>query len=423
MRDLRRTRSAGGASNTDLDLDPKATLFHEYVHYFMFQHRDAPYPLWYSEGFAELFSNIEFDTGHFTIGQVPPWRSYSLATIPINLQKTFDPPAKADYETTGRIYAHGWLLASHLNLNPARRGQMGSYIAAIAQGRAPMDAAALAFGDLEVLRTELEEFRNGRARMLKVPYAVKAASAIESRKLSEAEAARMDLMIKSKGGVDEGQVSSLTRQARELVARYPNELAVLLAAAEAELDARDHDAAEALARRALAREPKSVNAAIVHADAMLRRSFADPALLGETRSRFAAANRMETDHAYPLYGFYLTHLFDKAGQVPEQAKLALETAFELAPFDRKVRRALVHLLLVENRTKEARIVGASLLTGLGGYRCMMRKQFDEFETGKRDALLETLRPDHPGEDLDKDARKARADELEAEVKRYGCETA
>ncbi|MDF1835558.1 MAG: hypothetical protein P1U62_11850, partial [Alteraurantiacibacter sp. bin_em_oilr2.035] len=61
----RRTRSAREAMDTDMQLDPKATLFHEYVHYFMYQHRDAPYPLWYSEGFAELFSNVQFEDDHF----------------------------------------------------------------------------------------------------------------------------------------------------------------------------------------------------------------------------------------------------------------------------------------------------------------------------------------------------------------------
>ena len=230
QRNKRRDRSLRNAIDQDIMLDPKATLFHEYVHYFMFQHRDAPYPLWYSEGFAELFSNLEFNEDDFVIGEVPPWRSPSLATISIDLEKTFDPPARGDRDTTGRTYAHGWLIASHLNLNPERRGQMGEYMVAIGEGASPMEAAERAFGDLDVLRAELEEFRRGAARTLRVPYAVNADPQVEIRKLTDAQAARMDLMIRSNRGVDEDEAAGLVRDARRLVAQYPQSSDVLLAA-------------------------------------------------------------------------------------------------------------------------------------------------------------------------------------------------
>lgn len=419
--DRRRGRSLQGAVDTDMLLDPKATLFHEYVHYFMFQHRDAPYPLWYSEGFAELFSNLDFQEDHFVIGDVPTWRSAALATISIDLEDTFDPPARGTRETVGRTYAHGWLIASHLNLNPDRRGQMTEYMIAISQGKTPMEAAAQAFGDLEVLRRELEEFRQGRARILRVPYAVNANPDVDIRGLDEAEAARMDMMIRSKVGVDEAAAARLVGEARSLVAAYPQSTAVLLAATEAEFDARNFAEAETLAQRVLELDPESTIAAIYYADVALQRSFEDPAQLVEARNRFAAANRMENDHAYPLYGYYLTYLFDDSQPVPEDAKIALEAAFSYAPFDTSVRRALVHLLLTEDRPDEARVVGASYLTGRSGYACLMRKKYDEYAAGNKDPLLEVVRPDHPGEHLDEAAREAENDRIEAEIEAYGCE--
>lgn len=420
-RDRQRVRSATELVDEDMMLDPKATLFHEYVHYFMFQHRDAPYPLWYSEGFAELFSNVQFEEDRFVIGEVPPWRSPALATIPIDLAATFDPPARRTRETVGRTYAHGWLIASHLNLNPARRGQMGQYMVAISQGATPMEAAEQAFGDLEVLRQELEEFRRGRARILRVPYAVNADPAIEIRQLAEDEAARMDLMIRSERGVDEQEAQRLVPQARSLVAQYPQSTAVLMAATEAEFDARNYAEAEALAQRVMELDPESTEAAIYNADVALRQSFADPSRLVEARRRFAAANRMENDHAYPLYGYYLTYLFDESQPVPEQARQALEAAFAYAPFDQSVRQALVHMLLDEDRVDEARVVGSGFLTGSGGLACMLRKKLDEFVAGNREALLEEVRPDHPGEYLDEAAREARQEAREAEIREYGCE--
>ena len=348
----RRGRSRQRDIDRAMMLEPKSTLFHEYVHYFMFQHSDAPYPLWYSEGFAELFSNVEFFDDHFVIGEVPTARSYSLSTIPIDLEKTFDPPAKRDRDTTGRTYAHGWLIASHLNLNPERRGQMGKYMEAIGQGKSRMEAAEYAFGDLEVLRKELEEFRKGAARILKVPYATQADPAVEIRPLNEAQAARMETMIIVKRGVEDDEAQGVANKARSLVSRYPNSPDVLLTAMEAEFRARNYGEAESLAQRVLEVDPDSTEAAMYYADAALRQSYTDPSKLEEARSRFAAANRMENDHAYPLYGYYLTFLFDEDEEVSDTAKAALESAFRYAPFDDTVRRTLVHMLLVEDRPEE-----------------------------------------------------------------------
>ncbi|MEL1249867.1 hypothetical protein [Aurantiacibacter gilvus] len=420
----RRGRSVREALDEDLQLDPRGILFHEYVHYFMFQHADAPYPLWYSEGFAELFATLEFEDDYFVIGEMPTARSFSLATLPIDLERTFDPPARRTREDTGYTYAHGWLIASHLNLNPERRGQMTEYMVAIGQGASPMEAARRAFGDLDVLRDELEEFRQGRARLLRVPYAVDADPAVEIHRLADDEAARMNLMIRSNRGVDEDEAQRLVSEARSLVAEYPQSEAVLLAATEAEFDARNYAEAESLASRVLEIDPESTEAAIYFADVALRRTYEDPSQIIEARRRFAAANRMENDHAYPLYGYYLTYLFDpeyEGDEVPVTAKQALEASFAYAPFDSTVRQALVHMLLTEGRPDEARIVGASYLTGNGGYACMLRKKFDEYLAGNEEPLLDEVRPDHPGEYLDEEAREARNDEVEAEIEEYGCE--
>ncbi|MGB3795851.1 MAG: hypothetical protein WA957_06055, partial [Alteraurantiacibacter sp.] len=378
--------------------------------------------LWYSEGFAELFSNLEFNEDNFVIGDVPTWRSASLATIPIDLEKTFDPPARGDRTTVGRTYAHGWLIASHLNLNPERRGQMSEYMVAIGEGAKPMEAAERAFGDLDVLRAELEEFRRGAARTLRVPYSVNAEPAVEIRKLNEAQSARMETMIRSKRGVDEDRAQRVVRDARRLVAQYPQSPEVLLSAAEAEFDARNYAEAESLAQQVLALDPNSTAAANYYADVAMRRAYEDPSLITEARSRFATANQMEVDHAYPLYGFYLTHLFDESQPMPDQAKMALEAAFSYAPFDPNVRQALIHMLLEEDRPTEARIVGASFLNDNSGYSCMLRKKFDEFTAGDKEPLLDEVRPDHPGQYLDEDAREARDEETEADIEKYGCES-
>jgi tetratricopeptide (TPR) repeat protein len=421
-RNVRRERGFQTAYDSNLDLDPKATLMHEYVHYFMYQHADAPYPLWYSEGFAELFSNVQFNDDHFVIGEVPPWRSPALATIKVDLEKTFDPPAKADRDSVGRIYGHGWLIASHLNLKPERRGQITKYMRGIADGKPPMESARLAFGDLDTLTAELEAFRKGRAFLLKVPYLERKEPEVEVSVLAPDEAARMQIMIPAKRGVDEEEAKKLVGTARTLTERYPNSAAVLLTATEAEIDARNFDGAEKLADRVLAIDPKSVDAAIYRAQVDLMRSREDPSKLVEARRKFIAANNMKSDHAFPLYGYYLTHLFDESTTVvPEAAKAALESAFAYAPFDQGVRRAIIYSLLTEDRTIEARVVGASYLAGNGGYACMLRKKFEAFEKGEKAALLKEVKPEHPAIYRDEAAQKAERDRQREEIKSFGCE--
>lgn len=421
-RDIRREKGFQTEYDSAMSLDPKSTLMHEYVHYFMFQHADAPYPRWYSEGFAELFSNVQFNDDHFIIGEVPPSRSGSLATVKINLEKTFDPPAKGDRDTIDRVYGHGWLMASHFNLKPERRGQITKYMRAIADGKPPMEAAQLAFGDLDKLTSELESFRKGRAFLLKVPYRTRKEPDVAIRVLAPDEAARMPIMIPAKSGVDESEAKKLVGTARALVERYPDSAAVLLAATEAEFDARNFDAAERLAERVLKIDPKSIDAAIYRAQIDLVRSLENPAKLAEARREFIAANNMTSDHAFPLYGYYLTHLFDaSASEVPQAAKGALQDAFSLAPFDQGVRQALIHMLLTDNRAAEARVVGASYLTGKGGYACMLRKKFEAYEKGEKEALLEEVRPEHPAIYRDEAARKAERDKQREEIKKYGCE--
>lgn len=243
---------------------------------------------------------------------------------------------------------------------------------------------------------------------------------VDIRPLTAAEEARMSMMMQSKVGVDEDQAERLVGTARGLVAQYPDDFAVLLAATEAEFDARNYAEAESLAQRAMELDPQSTEAANFYADVALRRSFEDPSQLPVARSRFAAANNMEVDHAYPLYGYYLTHLLDEGTPIPEDAKLALEASFSYAAYDSNVRRALVHMLLMEDRPAEARVVGAQWVDGQGEYQCVVGKKFDQFNEGNREPLLEEFRPDHPGEYLDEAARDQRREEFEAEVEEYDC---
>lgn len=393
-----------------MSLTPKGVLFHEYVHYFMYQHRNAPYPAWYREGFAEVFSTVEFEDERFIIGDVPPWRSYSLVEVPIDLEEMFDPPKEPSREYVPRTYAHGWLLASHLNFAPDRRGQFGEYMRLLAAGTPGLDAAKQAFGDLGTLKDELDEYRRGRARVLKVPYMYEDEPDVSVRKLNEAEEARIDMMIRSKVGVDEDMAARQLPEARELVAQYPESAAVLLAATEVEFDNKNYPEAEALAQRVLAIDPKSTDAAIYYARVPLMQSLEDSAKLDLARERFIAANNMEVDHPVPLYNYYLTFILAEE-EAPESAKAALESAIQYAPFDNDIRTTLAHMFLLEGEDRIAMAVLQPLANSIE-YRGAekLREAMAKYDDGEKDELIDLVKPKHPAAEPEEEEEEEEEDD-------------
>ena len=386
-----------------MELDPKAVLFHEYVHYFMYQHRNAPYPAWYREGFAEVFSTLRSEGDRFVIGDAPTWRSLEIMAVDIDVEEMFAPPEKPDRYTVARTYGHGWLLSSLLNFTPERRPQITDYVTRLARGEDRIEAAKASFGDLDQLEDEMNKYRRGAAKVLKARYMYPDEPKVTIRPLAEDEEARIDLMIESKVGVDKKAAAKQLPQARALADRYPDSVPVMMAAMEVEFDNKNYAEAEAFAQRILAKEPNSTEAAIYLANTALMRSKDDPAMMALARERFIAANNMEHDHPVPLYGYYLTYLL--AGEeAPSDAKAALEGAYQYAPFDPAIRMSLAHMFLLEDELGISKaLLNPLIQTGHGTReaRCLAH-ELELFEQGDKDPLLERIGPKHPAAERDKD---------------------
>ena len=94
---LKQDRDTGLGTRTDgRDIDPAKVLFHEYAHYFMYQHSAAAYPFWYSEGFAELFGTLQLTDNGFNLGEPPEHRVSTLKSSPVDVRKLFDPPKEGE---------------------------------------------------------------------------------------------------------------------------------------------------------------------------------------------------------------------------------------------------------------------------------------------------------------------------------------
>ena len=397
-----------GQRATGLELDPQGVLFHEYAHYFMYAHAPAAYPMWFSEGFAEFFYTIELEDDRFTIGQPPPTRAYSLGRMRVDTEKMFnpDPADRRNGLESERTYGHGWLLSSHLLLAPDRRGQLDTYLRLLNQGTPSLEAAETAFGDLGDLDDELESYRRSAARLVSIPYYDESEPAVTIRMLDEGEASVMRMVIRSKAGVTEDMAADQVNDARRAIGRYPDNVAVLMAATEVEFDAGNIDEAEVLAQHALELDPQQIGAAVYLGDISLRRAADDPEQYSVARRRYLAANAIDATNPRPLAGFYLTYVL--AGETPtENAALALETAFAEAPYDTSLRQALGHLLLTEDRDPEAYVVMTPTINNPHNTAGLaLRDLFDSDDPADRAELLGKLQPRpygyEPPEDEDGD---------------------
>jgi Flp pilus assembly protein TadD len=175
------------------------------------------------------------------------------------------------------------------------------------------------------------------------------------RKLRPGEAAMMPVMIESKVGVTREEALELVPEARKVAALHPNDATVLAALAEAEFDAGNDDAAIAAADRAVAIDPKNINAHIqkgyalarqVHSGALPKESWKD------VRTQFIKANSIDHDNPIPLVQFYLSYV--QEGEPPTKNAIdGVAWAMELAPFDPSVRWLVAQQMVADERYKEA----------------------------------------------------------------------
>lgn len=377
----------------DYNIPPEGVLFHEYAHYFMYQHAPAAYPPWYVEGLAELFGKLSLTDDGFALGDPPEHRMGEMSLFDVDTQKLFASNARASQYIDYPLYAHGWLATSYLSFEPSRQGQLATYLRLMNQGVDPPDAARQAFGDLGRLERELNAYRRQRARGISARFASQDEPDVATRRLGADEAARMDLHLRSSAGVSQAEARRLVPQARDLVARFPRSRPVLEAAIEAEFDAGNLAEAGALARKAIALQPDAVAAHLYLGKIAMEHAAQDRQWLETARKHFVDANRIDNEEPNALTGYYLTHRLSD-GAVPEDALIALESAYRSAPFDPQIRRLLAHMLLLEERDGDARTVLSPLVYRPHGGRELrkLREMVEQLGAGGRDALIEELAP-------------------------------
>jgi hypothetical protein len=341
------------------DQTPQAVLLHEYSHQFMYSSFPLAYPLWYSEGFAEFNANAAFETnGAVDIGFPANYRAWSIRNQyeELTVREFFEPPESYPVDT---LYGRGWLMTHYLTLDPARKGQLATYLAEFNKGKSSLDAAQIAFGDVNRLYRDLFDYRTrkgGLAKPLRIPPA-KYAPAVSVVPLSPGAAAMMPYHIRIAWGLSSKRAKDMVKEASRIAGAYPRDARAQVDLAGIAFIADDLDTADAAAYRALSADPGNRNALLRKGQIAVRRvsqaSAATPTDWAAARAWYLKANKAEPDASLPLLLYYQS--FVTAKQVPSKgAVLGLKRAEVLTPEDGQIRMLLARRLIDEGDAKGAR---------------------------------------------------------------------
>lgn len=349
--------TARGIDGSGPQLDVRSTLFHEYTHHFMLSNFSTAYPHWYTEGFAELYSTIRFNPdGSFHVGDVPQHRGEALQQLSdVRLSRLLDTKVRLTGLEYYQSYSYGWLLAHFLNFHPARQGQLKTYLSALNKGEDSLTAAKASFGDIDTLQKEVRKYRSGPFLGYDIRPGNYAEPAVMMRRMAPAEEAVIQTHMRSLRGVRPSEAKDVASDLAGKAAVFPDSLFVQLAVTEAQLDARNHDAADAAAERAIAIDPKSSTAQYWKGQIFLARGEKDKAAFAKARPYFARARQLDPLDPRPAIGYYLS-FYDAGEPIPEPALIALEEVFPYASYDNDYRLLLGRQLLDEQRGDVARMV-------------------------------------------------------------------
>lgn len=335
-------------------------LLHEYAHHFTISANPYPLPRWMTEGMAEFFAAAKFaPDGGMDIGLPANHRVGEL-----NYAEKLSIRELLDYDrvAAGKLrsdafYGQAWLMFHYLIFSPERSPQYRDYVTRFMRGTPSLEAAEAAFGDLGKLESELKNYqRSRRIPAQRLSADLLPIGPVTVTPLSQGMAAMMDVVLKSRRGVDREEALAILPEARAVAARYPEDAGVLAALAEAEYDAGNDAEAIAAADRAIARDRQQHNAYVQKGYALFRiaeeAEDKDAAIIAAMKP-FEALNAIEADHPMPL--MYYFRSFAERGREPDDtARAALARASELAPFDQGLRLNLAMMQIADRRHSDAR---------------------------------------------------------------------
>ena len=288
---------------------------HEYIH-LLVKHSGIAAPVWFSEGLAELYSNLKPLAGKIEVGDIimPHFillQQSKWIDLPTLLAVEHDSPLYNEKTHAGLFYAESWALVHMLYLGADYRPKSTVLIEGIKSGASMADTFQKAYGKtVEQVQKDLAAYMRG-TRFNASLFNAKLAKEVEAPEVGDSSPLEAGLVL--------AEILANTREkaaeARELYSRLGRE------------DPKDWQVEQGLARLSL-REGKRPEA-LTH--------YARAAELGSTNARM-----------YLDYG-RLLRVQDRR----EEAVAALKRATEIDPDDREARLELGYAYVLADKHAEA----------------------------------------------------------------------
>lgn len=341
--------------------DGDEILLHEYAHHFFYQHLNAPYPGWLSEGLAEYVMTTRIADDEYILGEPNAGRASWLSAggwLPLEtlLTRRFGQIDNGRLQAT--YYPVAWLLTHWFFATPERSRQLDAYLRLVASGAGPAEAISQATGlTLPQLTQALTRYWQGNIYSSTYPITYRP---IEVSITRMPDAARDLILIgqRIKRPLTEEQRTESLAEVRRLAARWPDDPFALLILGHAELHMGDEAVGEATLQRVLAMNPESEEALQYLATGLLRKAEATEeadrkrSLLAQSRGFLARAYRIDPDDYFTLLLITRTRE-GQAGYPNANDLLTWEAAFDGAPQLATVRLGYGRALIAAGRAPEA----------------------------------------------------------------------
>lgn len=331
-------------------------LQHEYAHHFMRQHFPYPYPLWFTEGFAEYFMTAEVHADRIEIGDINKVRQSWLSYDVWMTSRELFTKNEWLFDDVGRGYALSWLVTHYMYRQSGNAKPLEAYLRAVAAGQAADLAFRNSFGmSFREFDAKLRAY--GRAMTKSVLSRQSAAPAsVAVAELAPSADKLLLLSLQLRQGVERKDASRVLADVRRGATPYLDDVFVQLTLAHAELTAGNDATAQAIVDKLLLRDPNNVDALVLRG---LTELAAKPPRPEEAKRYFARAyNSDQTNHgALFLYGMSML----KLEKIPSENTLnVISLAVNLAPQVEEMQLAMALALMQAQHYPEA-IRSAELL--------------------------------------------------------------
>ena len=227
---------------------------------------------------------------------------------------------------------------------------------AIQRGVPALEAAKQAFGDIKQLDRDLDRYYARKTIPTRtIPASLITVGPVELRPLNADEEGTIEVRMKLDADPKNGRY--LVSGARRTAELFPQSALAQALLARTEFEAKHYAEASAAADRALALNPKSIQAMIYKGRALMELAKPNPKTVDwkGIRGWFSKANHTDPHAPEPLMLYYQSYVKEGAA-VPAQAVDGLLAALDSSPYDSDLRLLAVQQLLKEGDAKLAQML-------------------------------------------------------------------